>query len=116
MLKRTDFAEKRQFGRRQTSIRAWAKVGGRPSLPCVVRNLSEGGALLEFDEPVWLPFGFLLLSEYKTIDRVCEIRHQTANRIGVQFVEHAEAYEPPKNAVTHDTDSWMGGHRPGFKR
>ena len=49
-------AERRQFGRRQTYLRAWISVPGRPKLPCIVQNLSVGGALLEIKAPTWLPF------------------------------------------------------------
>lgn len=108
MLKRNDFAEKRQFGRRQTNLRAWIRVAGRPPLPCFVKNLSEGGALLECEGGVWVPFSFRLTSEDKQIDRVCEIRHQTGGNIGVQFVAAAEAQEAPRSKLVLDADTWMG--------
>ncbi len=108
MLKRTDFADKRQFGRRHTQVRAWVRIAGRPAVQCIVRNLSDGGALLEFDEDVWVPFSFRLVSDDQSIDKVCEVRHQTGSRIGVQFVAAAEALDQG-GKIVNDRDTWMGG-------
>ncbi|HMN38666.1 MAG TPA: PilZ domain-containing protein [Hyphomicrobium sp.] len=108
MMKRTDFTDKRQFGRRQTQIRAWIRVAGRPPVPCTVRNLSEGGALLDCDDDVWLPFSFRLVTHDQAIDKVCEIRHQTGPRIGVQFVEGVLAPDHG-GRILGDRDIWMGG-------
>ena len=44
------YREKRQFGRRSTNIRGRAIVSGRISKSLTVRNISDGGALLQFDE------------------------------------------------------------------
>lgn len=111
MLKRNDFAEKRQFGRRQTHIRGWIKVAGRPQVACIVRDLSDGGALLELYEESWLPFAFRLTSEDKQIDRHCEIRHQRGIHIGVQFVAAATAVDTPTTLPGDDTPSWTGATR-----
>ena len=40
-------AERRQFGRRQTYVHARIHARGRPSVPCIMRDISEGGALLQ---------------------------------------------------------------------
>ena len=39
--------ERRQFGRRKTYVHAVIRARGRPPLLCVMRDVSEGGALLE---------------------------------------------------------------------
>lgn len=106
-----DFAEKRQFGRRQTHTRAWIKVAGRPPVSCIVHNTSEGGALLECEEKAWLPFSFRLVSEDKQIDRVCEIRHQNGNRVGVEFVAEAHAHARSTSSLStiSDSERWMAG-------
>jgi hypothetical protein len=44
-------AERRQFGRRKTSLHAWIGVQGRPKLSCTVLDLSVGGALLQLEKP-----------------------------------------------------------------
>ena len=52
--------DRRQFGRRHTHLVGRVKVSGRGTLSCIVRNMSEGGALLVFDRPETVPFSFLL--------------------------------------------------------
>lgn len=86
MLKRHNGHEKRQFGRRQTCVNAWIKLRGRAPIPCTVLNISEGGALLEPREPVVLPFRFGLSLDNDGPEIACEVRHQSPNRIGVEFV------------------------------
>jgi hypothetical protein len=109
MRNRVDYSEKRQFGRRQTHMRGWIKVAGRPVIPCIVRNLSEGGALLECEDDIWLPFSFRLTSECRQIDRTCEIRHQSgARRFGVEFVETAEQSVAIMRGGGNDASAWMG--------
>ncbi len=79
--------ERRVFGRRQTNDHAIIRVPGRPALRCVIKNISEGGALLEFDAPVvWLPFNFRINWETGSRQEDCEIKHQNGNRVGVAFV------------------------------
>lgn len=85
MLKQSKLAEQRQFGRRQTSSHGWVRVRGRPAIPCVVRNISEGGALLEFQTAEMLPYRFRIVIERESIDRECEVRHQTGTSVGVEF-------------------------------
>lgn len=111
MLKRTDFAEKRQFGRRQTAIRGWVKVAGRPPVACIVRDVSEGGALIELESDTWLPFSFRLTTEDRQIDRTCEIRHQRANRIGVEFSTKAEAHTSGSLSRVSETSTWTGSEK-----
>lgn len=116
MLKRTDYAEKRQFGRRQTYIHAWVRVSGRPAISCIVRDLSQGGALLEFDEDVWLPYSFRVTSVDKQIDRVCEVRHETANRVGVEFVAHEQTFPAEAVYSLEEAASWIGQDRAPARR
>ena len=47
--------ERRQFGRRQTCVHATIALRGRPDVLCVMRDVSEQGALLEVVHPEWLP-------------------------------------------------------------
>lgn len=107
--------EQRQFGRRQTNLHAWISVPGRPKLPCIVRNISLGGALLELDMPAWLPFNFQLTIESTRFVALCEVRHSSGRQAGVRFMSAAEhaAIERQQRAsadrLLHDSDAWMGG-------
>lgn len=109
MLKKTDHAEKRQFGRRETHLRGWVRVAGRPPISCIVRDLSQGGALLEFMDDTWLPFGFRLTTECKQVDRYCEPRHKQGTRIGVQFVAAPDhAVVSGSTSASAEISGWMG--------
>lgn len=113
MQRHGDFSEKRQFGRRATNMRGWIKVAGRPAVPCLVRNLSEGGAMLECDEDIWLPFSFRLTSECRQVDRVCEVRHQYGERrFGVEFVETAVQSTSGSVSRVSDAGNWMAHDTP----
>jgi hypothetical protein len=80
-------AEQRAFGRRQTFEHAIVRVAGRVPVRCIVRDISEGGALLDFGDEVWLPFSFRLVWEGTRREEHCETRHQSGGRIGVQFIK-----------------------------
>jgi hypothetical protein len=84
-------AERRQFGRRWSNVHGWVRVEGRPKMPCIVRNFSEGGALLELPWPCELPEFFRLSIDAIDFDIGCERRHAKPNAVGVRFVSEAEA-------------------------
>ena len=56
-------------------------------LSCIVRNVSQGGALLEVRDPEKLPKHFRLVISSDRFAADCEARHRTANGIGVLFTE-----------------------------
>lgn len=98
-------AERRQFGRRQSCIHAYALIAGRAPAYCIVRNFSEKGALLEFNEPLVPPFTLRLVIESKNVDVACEVRHQGHYGVGVRFVEGSVAgllEQPARNAKAPD--------------
>lgn len=77
--------ESRKFGRRRALIHAFIvnKCGHR--LPCIVRNISVGGALLEVDEPKHVPNRFKLVIDADSFEADCDIRHRTEHGVGVFF-------------------------------
>ena len=77
--------ESRAFGRRSTVRHAWIVAGQRTRLPCCIRNLSVGGALLEFKVPEWLPYNFDLIVENPKSTIACEVRHRGIHGVGVAF-------------------------------
>lgn len=83
MTVRVHGIERRAFGRRRSCIHAMLLVPGRPPSPCIIRNYSETGALLELNENLEPPFNLRL-----KIDRTgevidCELKHARANRVGI---------------------------------
>jgi hypothetical protein len=58
----------------------------RTPIPCVIRNISEGGALLTLDEPVPLPRRIYLTLSKGAQVLECEVRWRNSNRMfGVRF-------------------------------
>jgi PilZ domain len=78
-------AERRQFGRRQTRVHATIAPRGRPPVLCVMRDVSEQGALLEVSHPEWLPSRFRLIVEAFGIESDCEVVRRTDTAVGVRF-------------------------------
>ena len=85
MSARQTVIERRQFGRRQTILHAMIYPRGRPSIRCIVRDLSAGGARIEVDTPAWLPSRFHLIIEATNFEADCEIMHRSHDDVGVRF-------------------------------
>ena len=100
--------ERRQFGRRETTLHGWVAVEGRPRIACVVKNISEGGALLELPITKYLPFHFNLVIDCKGFQALCEVRHQSESHVGVQFVRFDEVAEPIAKWCPVTEDAWSG--------
>jgi PilZ domain len=79
-------ADRRAFGRRPTNQHAVAHIAGRAPLRCSVRDISEGGALLDFGEAVSLPWRLRLVWDGTGEAAECEVRHVRGGQAGVQFI------------------------------
>ena len=77
--------DRRAFGRRRIFIHATILIPGRPPSPCMMRNFSRGGALLQLSERLEPPFAFDLRFDLTGERIVCEVRHVRRNWLGVQF-------------------------------
>ena len=77
--------ERRQFGRRKACVHATIAPRGRPVILCVMRDVSEDGALLEVAHPEWLPSRFRLIVEAYGIESDCEVVRRTDVAVGVRF-------------------------------
>jgi len=55
-------------------------------IDCVIRNLSDTGALLEVESPIGIPDKFDLIIKPETIRRQCAVARRSAKSIGVRFV------------------------------
>ncbi len=99
-------AERRQFGRRAAYLHGWIRLQGRPAITCVLRNISQGGALLTFDHEPALPFEFLLEIDGWDLTVGCEVRHHFGRRVGVAFIDTALVHE---NASSNHSEkaSWI---------
>lgn len=80
-------ADRRAFGRRTTLLRGKVILPGRGRIYCMIHNLSEGGALLEFEDGrISMPHRFELEIEIFGTRLMCEPRHASDAGVGVRFV------------------------------
>jgi hypothetical protein len=108
--------ERRAFGRRETQEHAVVRIAGRPPLRCIVRNISDGGALLDFGQEVWLPFQFRLIWEGTKREETCDIKHQNGPRIGVSFAAHEHKDVDTRVLSVNDIAPWMAEHQTAPRR
>jgi hypothetical protein len=83
-----NWAEKRKQRRRDTAVPALA-VGqdGKPIAPCVMKDISNGGARLAFADHAEIPDWFVLwLSKGGKPRRNCRVQWRRGVEIGVAFV------------------------------
>ena len=105
--KHIDSADRRQHRRRQTFMPGTVTVAGRTTLRCVIRNISDGGALIVLEQPQILPYGFLLEIDGQDDVYNCEIRHHHGVKIGVEFVTFAAFYDGNGPLYGGEIGSWV---------
>jgi len=59
---------------------------GAPGIPCILENVSDGGAGLRFETNILLPPVFTLSVPAERVDRRCEVMWRDGYRVGVSFV------------------------------
>ena len=85
--------ERRAFGRRRVVWHAWIIPSTLQRLACCVRNVSDGGALLELNVPEWLPATFDVFVEGPDMRLRCELTHRGKHGVGVAFSDAGLAQE-----------------------
>jgi hypothetical protein len=104
-----DPAARRTVQRLDVNLPGRAIIQGRAPLSCIVRNMSENGALIEFSAAIRLPARFHLEIPDLDTEAYCEICHQRSNRVGVEFVRVTvnEGGESAEDAeVRRRADHW----------
>ena len=90
-----------------------AKVSfpGLPPIDCIVRDVSEGCALLELPVPSKVTTRLHLHIEEYGVDVECDVRHVSGHHVGVEFVGYSERERPvlcfgrrPQSPVGHSSD------------
>ncbi|HEY1474375.1 MAG TPA: PilZ domain-containing protein [Pseudolabrys sp.] len=71
--------------RRQRILKAGKISFDHAGFDCIVRNVSETGALLEIESPVGIPNNFILIISKDGVKRSCHVAWRSARRIGVHF-------------------------------
>ena len=80
-------SEKRRSRRARARMAASIRIDDDgPDLPCVVWDLSDGGAKLAAGRPLLLPERFTLLFS-GTVQRRCQIMWRDEKFVGVKFVD-----------------------------
>jgi len=85
---------------------------GLRSIPCVIRNISDGGAMLEFEQAFLLPKEFDLHIDLEDYEVTCERRWEEGLRCGVQFIsekrhvskQRAQVLKTSEKALTTEID------------
>lgn len=90
------YLEKRKFGRRSALWHAWVAVNGRAREACIIRNISEAGALLEFPDTVPEALNFRLLVDEADFEAICDVRHKRGQFVGVFFARAPVIVEAEK--------------------
>lgn len=94
-------AERRLFGRRELAIHAWVQIG-RERRACMIRNLSENGAFIEFDGAAPQANTMRLFVDFEDFEVQCDVRHRQASAVGVFFrrpsLEMASSRQGPTGA------------------
>jgi hypothetical protein len=78
--------ENRRFGRRKLFKPAVFESDGGSRLPCVVVDISKGGARIQFRDGIAMPRVFVLFLEEEDLCIARQVVHRTANSCGVEFV------------------------------
>ena len=84
----TNDHDDRRGGSRQSKVRAAITLFDGPlsPIPCVLINLSAGGARLNVMSPGDLPDEFLLTVEADDLKHKCQVVWRKGDEVGVRFV------------------------------
>lgn len=108
--------QRRQFGRREASTHAIASVPGRASVVCEIKNVSEGGALIVFDDTYVPNRPFRLLIDGMSLNLLCEVRHQGKYGVGVRFLNPQDGVLLMRHlypeTVMQDQSTWKADAAP----
>ncbi|MDO8876793.1 MAG: PilZ domain-containing protein [Pseudolabrys sp.] len=78
--------ERRSAQRKRTLKSGTISFDRAAGFDCVVRNLSEAGAMLEVESPLGIPDNFTLVIKPENSKHTCRVIWRTAKKIGVQFI------------------------------
>jgi hypothetical protein len=81
-----DSIDKPRAQRQRTFKGAAIYYGGVGVMDCVIRNLSESGALLEVPDPSHLPNEFTLMLKLEHKRRPCRVAWRAGSNVGINFI------------------------------
>ncbi|WP_422039456.1 PilZ domain-containing protein [Roseibium sp.] len=77
---------------------------GLRSVPCIVRNLSDSGAKLEFEQAYLLPQEFVLQIDLEDFEVTCQRRWEDGLRCGVEFISGKRAVGQLRSQTLKSSD------------
>jgi hypothetical protein len=77
--------ERRKLPRQRTFKGGVIIFGTAPVVECMIRNLTDAGAGLEFGTPAVVPDHFTLLIKPERRKRSCQVIWRQTGKIGVRF-------------------------------
>lgn len=87
MTEKDDFDDRRQDARQRIVRAAITHVDGPLSpIPCVMLDISAGGARLHAHEPSEIPDAFHLQIESDSAKYKCQVVWRSGNEVGLRFV------------------------------
>ena len=83
-------SERRRFRRKKGFWRATVSLPGRAPVDCILRDVSEAGALVELAVPPGIATKLHLYVEVHAVDIECVVRHVSGNFVGVEFLRYSD--------------------------
>jgi hypothetical protein len=80
--------ERRKHGRNRCLLGARVVTGAGSTISCVVRNHSDGGALLRFSGPQLIPAAFDMIVDRHDASAACDVAWRYGELTGVTFRRH----------------------------
>jgi hypothetical protein len=84
-----DQENRRRAVRHPTALETRICYGPQDSvtIPCIIRNISTGGALIEASEVSLLPLSFRILDPIQRLAYDCKVVWRRGNQVGVSFAQ-----------------------------
>ena len=100
----------RHHDRKKTRVPAWISSGDSETpIPCVLWDVSEGGARITAAHSNILPDAFvLILNQATQAHRFCQVVWRRKPHLGIKFVDPAEARGVPRQRLADPNRSGYG--------
>jgi hypothetical protein len=100
----------RHHGRKKTRVPAWISYGGSTTpIPCVLWDVSEGGARITAAHSNMLPDAFvLIMNRASDAHRFCQVVWRRKPHLGIKFIDPSEARGVPRPQLADPNRSGYG--------
>lgn len=105
-------ASKHEFGRRTANRHAWIRIDGLRSQRCILKSVTDDGAVLACEHPALLPFLFEVEDQRDGWHERCQLGEVTEAGATVTFVPADEDFGREQEAETDELIEWTGDAAP----